>query len=427
MHFTACSIDLTERCNMACDYCFQWCHNRRDLTYDMGKKIINFFLEDFIKSDEYKSGDRSTPEIQWWGGEPLLKFDLMKRLTNYALRKGAQLGLKHITFGGTTNGVLLTLEKLDWLDVHKTFFLVSLDGCRECHDKHRKLANGKGSWDLIMRNLMKAKERWPHLQLRLSPSIETVHHLAHDVKMLHRDYDFKRIFFSPVYEGNWTDDTLAVLREQLDELVEFYNSNPQYGTKHLIEYKTHRDKWKWPYPCGAGRQYVGFGVDGSIWPCHRFNKLTDKRPWYEKEWCIGHVDHGITRPDVRDVFINWDKKPRPWCKGCRCESPCFGQCYATLADLTNAMPKDMPTKPPEHMCKYSKAVFDASDKITRSGSMPDNKDRNCVCYNMCYAEGTDIEIIHSDKSTDMTCICYNTRYSGSLDLNVATKLSDKEE
>lgn len=422
---TACTIDLTEKCNLACDYCFQLCHRRKSLSKDMGKKIIDFFLESAARAKQKGQlpGDR-LPEISWWGGEPLINFKLLRYLSEYAREKAASLGFNRLAFGMTTNGTIINKEILDYLKEINCPPLVSLDGCRECHDKHRKFKNGKGSWDIVTNNIKKMQEYWPYLQVRMSTSVETVHHLYRDTKMLHEEFGIQRVFFSPVFEVAWTEEKMEIMKDQLFKLAEFYNDNPQFGTKHIIEYKTKRNQWKWPYPCGAGRQYVGFGIDGSIWPCHRFNKLTDNRHWSEKEWCIGHIDHGITKPEVRDIFLNWDKLSKPWCDKCKAHSPCFGHCYATVVDLTNSMPEDMPAKPPKHMCEYTRTLFDASEKIERTTNDPeqDNKKYSCTCFNLCYLENTDQEIIHLNKATDMTCICYNTRYSGPAGMDVANKL-----
>jgi radical SAM protein with 4Fe4S-binding SPASM domain len=110
-----------------------------------------------------------------------------------------------------------------------------------------------------------------------------------------------------------------------------------------------------PYPCGAGRGYIGIDTDGSMWPCHRFIKFTDTRHWSEKEWCFGHVEHGITKPGVRDKFINFKSE----CSGSECyrKSPCHGGCYAVNLDNTG----DIMT-PDVGVCAYVKMQLSVSAK-----------------------------------------------------------------
>lgn len=351
---TSCTIDLTQACNLACPFCFCREHNNKRLNVKMGHKIINFFLNSAKESQENRM-----PSISWWGGEPLLEYKLMQKLTYYALDKGARLEIPRIQFGGTTNGTLLTPDKYEWLSQYKTMFLVSIDGRQRSHDLFRVYKNGRGSWLDVVNNLRYAVGKWPHLQVRMGPSVETIQWFSEDVKFLHEELRIKHISFSPVFEGNWTDEKLDIARKELGKAVEYYNIHRDLFVKHFTDYKYNRNQRK-QLPCGAGIGYVGFGVDGSIFPCHRFNKHNDHRKWQDKEWCIGHVDHGITRPEVRDRFINWDKTPKPWCEGCPAFSPCFGACHATNVDLTGDM-----GKPPESMCKWYKILREISDLVIR--------------------------------------------------------------
>ena len=144
----ACSIDLTEGCNLACDYCFTWSdHKTRNLPIPLGKTIIDFFIDNSIYKEDKEVN------IDWWGGEPLMAWDTLKELQVWTINK---YGNK-IQFNGTTNSLLYTPEKIEWLMNHQSKgFMISCDGVRESHDAHRKTPNGKGSWKIVDKRMREA-------------------------------------------------------------------------------------------------------------------------------------------------------------------------------------------------------------------------------------------------------------------------------
>jgi uncharacterized protein len=160
---SACTIDLTNRCNLHCDYCFAHCFNddreKADLSLEQGKKTIDWLIRKEVM------GDGKYLNISFWGGEPLLKYDLMKELILYAEEKAKPLGIT-LEFGGTTNVTLLTEDKFDFLDEHHCYFLLSIDGRPEHHDLHRKFANGTASSPAVLRNVPAILKRWPWTKVR---------------------------------------------------------------------------------------------------------------------------------------------------------------------------------------------------------------------------------------------------------------------
>ena len=383
---TRASLNLTRACNLRCSYCFtRGCTHGR-MSDDTAFKIVNFL---FANAEMCKQPRDRAVEISFWGGEPLLEWNLLQRITLYAEDVSRRLAIP-VTFTGTTNGTLLTPEKFDFLDAHRTFFLVSFDGTKETHDYYRKMVNGQGSHDLIEKNLKIILQRWPFYQTRMGPFPERIDHFFEDCKYTY-DLGIRHLIFSPVYEGNWTDEKWAIFEDQAMQLVDFIAEKQKEGitltVEHFKQY-TRIDDSKWP--CGAGRFYVGFDIDGAIYPCHRFNKFDDTRPWQEKEVCIGHVDHGITRPEFRDQFIDF----KPQCGGCPRlkDTPCHGGCYAVNWDFN----KDI-MKPHEGVCRYVQMQQRVSAYYKEKVMDKDMQEASCMPYH-----GLD----------GSSCKCFNANYTG---------------
>ena len=402
------SFNLTQRCNLKCSYCFTDGKTNKVMSIKVAKKCVDFLIKQVVEAkDEELINKQRAINVSFWGGEPLLEWDLLKKIVLYTeqvIPKGIR-----VQFGGTTNGTLLTPEKFNFLSQHKIFFMVSLDGTEETHDRYRVRENGKGSHKIIMKNVIQALKRWPFYKVRISPYPERIEFFYEDIKYLveHRMYN---IMFSPVYEHNWTDAHWQIWKEQCFKVVDMITEYKKRGIKIDIEHfrsYCRSDNSKWP--CGAGRFYVGFDTDGSIWPCHRFIKFTDLQPWQEKEMCIGHVKEGITRPEIRQQFINFN----PECGDCKYASctPCHGGCYGINFDLTGKINTPYPG-----LCKYVAMQHEVSMYFKEKVGIEEKEmnQRSCICYNMCYLEGTSDQIVDVDNS-GISCHCNNTNYTGDLD------------
>jgi uncharacterized protein len=407
------SFNLTQRCGLSCEYCFSGEKSDKTMTLDTAKKCVDFLIKQAVEAkDEELINHQRAINVSFWGGEPLLEWQLLKDIVLYAesvIPKG--VGLQ---FGGTTNGMLLTPDKFDFLDKHKIFFMVSLDGTAATHDKYRIQANGTGSHKHIMKNMKQVIERWPFYKVRTSPYPERIDHFYEDIKYL-VDHKMYNIMFSPVYEHEWTDAHWQTWKEQCFKVVDMIAEYKKKGIKIEIEhFKTYcrSDNSKWP--CGAGRFYCGFDSLGEIYPCHRFIKFADQRPWQEKEMCIGHVDYGITKPELRNQFIDF----KPECGDCEYKlcTPCNGGCYGISFDLTGKI-----YTPHPGICKYVAMQHEVSlylkEKVGED--MPKNG-KSCVCNNLQYLDGSENGIVNVDNS-GMQCHCYNTNYTGDPDTARVTR------
>lgn len=418
---TSITLDLTKRCVLACSYCFSKCfekYDEDDLTPEMGRKIIDWLIAPSTR------GDAKRVDISFWGGEPLMKWDLLKDLVLYAEGKAKEAGIE-VGFGGTTNVVLLTPEKFDFMDEHRIRFLLSIDGIKEHHDRHRKFKNGKGSWEVVDRNATEILKRWPDSQVRFSYSVENLDGIMDDLNYLY-DKGFRDIVYSPVSEGNWTDERKAKLIEMWDVISDWYIAKKKAGEPIRLKFledsckSLHGQKRGAHAPCGAGRGYVGVGIDGSLWPCHRFQKMDDARPWYEKETCLGNIEYGILNHDWREKFIKWDAtKDLP--ESChKCEAyllTCSGGCWATNYDINGDI-----RLVPHQSCVGELATIAQAKKAarelgrpyvdslfggTRRGRNQLPKVQGCQCYNV---QDTLFGRMTVNQSEPYSCLCNMTTY-----------------
>jgi len=389
----SCTIDVTEACNLACTYCFTCGKTNKKLSLDMGKKIIDFFFEHADpNADHY--------EISFWGGEPLLEYALIKELIFYAKRKSDK-----VIFGGTTNGILFDEEKLEFLGENKAKMMVSVDGVKEVHDKYRIFPNGSGSWDLVIKKIKLALKYWPDLHIRFSLTPELAPKLYKAMLFFWEELGVDWIAFSPVYECEWRDDDYKILEEEYIKILEYMRKNPQKYCLHLSD--PGKGIWQ-DYPCGAGRSYVGFSVDGYIYPCHRFHKYGEEHEEQNKKVRIGSIWEGFY-PE-RQKFLDYPVIRKHQCKdglGCDIYNFCAGGCYAVTFDFTGDIFRMF-----EPMCKHQQLLFRVASKFKREDSqVPDGPP--CVCFNACYLENTDKEIKNYNPSYGFVCVCFNTTYTGS--------------
>lgn len=414
------SIDLTEACNLACTYCFtQSCHKPRRMGWDMATRILAWWIPQL---------DKENPcTIDWWGGEPLIEYKLIQKLIPYA-NELAKTHNINLGYGGTTNGVLYTPDKVEWLAKNNSLMMVSLDGCEEANAA-RPFADGSSSWKIVDRNLREALKIIPHQRARASLSKANVHLFLETIKYFHEDLGLQHVAYSPVFEDDWDEESFEMMRDQFDQVIDYVVKETLAGRpftiKHFHDGARYLDNFNPQAPCGAGRFYAGWSVDGYLFPCHRFNKHGLSSSERDK------LDIILARPAFFGNGFEWVNKdfrkeffipneggtfaPKK-CGECSiyCRSHCTGNCYAINYDLTGRI-DDMPEK----VCTFQHIQEQASRKLKQlfeeNGiDMNGNKkgQLRCVCYGGCYSEG-DNPIIHTnDGESDMSCGCYQTNYSG---------------
>jgi uncharacterized protein len=361
-------------------------------------------------------------QIGFWGGEPLLEWDLIQKAVRYVQ---SMPNTERIEYGGTTNGVLYTEEKVEWGLENNCLFLVSLDGPQDVHDSRRKTASGKGSWKVVDRNVRKALELFPRQRVRATLSAKHVDRFYATAQYFLEDLGVQHYAFSPVFEDDWNEEALEKLAEQFelvtDLTVKMLKKGHTVELKHLDDVAKLEGKGQPQNPCGAGNKYSSFSVDGVQFPCHRFNKhglTTQQRINHPMALAVPDGDSfRYVNKDVRRQFIDFHQTTRERCGDCEAILLCQGGCWATNYDMTGDIGGQMPSQ-----CGYQKVLLKAGEglkqKIKDAGLTPMkefDQGQSCNCYNMCYLEGTDFEVSYVNAQSDIQCLCYNTNYGGQPD------------
>jgi uncharacterized protein len=309
---------VTEDCNLRCDYC--WVpKNARTMSPETAKQAIDFLLEN--------CGDADSLQVVLFGGEPLLEFPLVREVVAYGAGKARAVG-KTIGWSLTTNGTLVTREMVDFAQRHHLNYLLSLDGGRETHDRHRCRPDGRGSFEDIVKRLpiLKGVQGWLGTRMTVTP--DTVGDLTRSVQVL-TDLGLNQFIIGDHLQGTWTSGHIAVLQEQWVAVGEFYTrlrsaGHPIRMTVFEPSQRDERDNTNC-WGCEAGRDKITVLPSGDIYPCARF---VDKAGIQDQFW-LGHIDFGLTAERTRRELTDERDVIRYRCMKCGERSVCMGGCPAT--------------------------------------------------------------------------------------------------
>ena len=270
-------MDLTVDCNLRCVYCF--------------KEKWNEHMEERVAFDAivwllYASGPVKKLSVNFMGGEPLLRFPLIKKLVPFAKRRAWQMG-KAIHFGVTTNGTVLTDEVVAFWNKWGMGFHTSIDGTPEIQDRNRPTAAGRGSSRLVERLVPKVLAYRPNTTARATVTPETAGSLVDSYRYF-RSLGYVNIAFVFAGPGSWSPESIALYEDQFSRLGEIVIDefrNNQFiilkGIDETVKGIVRNERAK--HACGAGRGLLLIDVHGDIWPCHRWNKHP------EQMWRVGSI------------------------------------------------------------------------------------------------------------------------------------------
>lgn len=323
-------LHVSHDCNLACGYCFAdggpYGGGRELMSPEVARQAVDFLIE--------ASGDRSHAEIDFFGGEPLMAFDVVKETVAYARKRGAEVG-KTFTFTLTSNGTLITREIQDYLNQENISLILSLDGRQEVHDRHRPRMGGQGSYDSASRKIKDTVERRRQSEATGYAIVRgtfTRNNLdfAADVRHMVDDLGFTDISLEPAV-GDPSDDG-AIRMEDMDRIqaeylkvAEFYLERKRAGRPfQFFHFKLDLQKGpclpKLLTGCGAGYQYLAIVPNGEIYPCHQFVG----RP----EYVMGRLPYGIFRNDLKKEFSRQTVYRKKECPTCWARFFCSGGCHA---------------------------------------------------------------------------------------------------
>lgn len=324
-------LNVAHDCNLKCNYCFASQGNFGGkamlMPFEVGKKAFDFLVEN--------SGNRRNLEVDFFGGEPLMNFEVVKQLVEYG-RELEKTHDKHFRFTITTNGVLLNDEIIDYINENMDNCVLSLDGRKEVNDRMRRTANDKGSYDIIMENFKKLVEKRDKKTYYLRGTF-TKYNLdfAEDVKHMHEE-GFKILSMEPVV----TDEALpyAITAEDIPLINEEYEKLAKYmleeakkdNSFQFFHFYLDLDKgpciYKRAVGCGAGSEYLAVTPEGHFYPCHQFVG--------EEEYIIGNVDDGILRPEVAEEYSGITVDTKEACNNCWAKYFCSGGCHANAINYS---------------------------------------------------------------------------------------------
>ena len=330
-------LHIAHDCNLACQYCFAEegeYHGKRELmSYEVGKKALDFLVAN--------SGSRRNLEVDFFGGEPLMNFQVVKDLVAYG-RSLEEKYDKQFRFTLTTNGVLLNDDIMEFANREMGNVVLSIDGRPEVHNRMRPFRSGDGSYDLIVPKFQKFADS-RHQEKYYVRGTFTRNNLDFSKDVLHlADLGFKQISVEPVVAQE-TDD-YAIREEDLSQLCEEYENlalemvrrsgtDEDFNFFHfMIDLEGGPCVAKRLSGCGSGTEYLAVTPTGDLYPCHQFVGNPD--------FLMGNVDDGVVNTRLRDEFKSCNVYAKEKCRECFARFYCSGGCAANSynfhGDIHNA-------------------------------------------------------------------------------------------
>lgn len=318
-------LHIAHDCNLACKYCFAEegeYHGRRALmSFETGKKALDFLVAN--------SGSRVNLEVDFFGGEPLLNWQVVKDLVAYG-RSLEEPHHKKFRFTLTTNGVLLNDEILEFVNKEMANIVLSIDGRREVHDAMRPFRGGRGSYDMIVPKFKKVAESRGQMNYYVRGTF-THNNLDFAQDVLHlADLGFKQISVEPVVAP--PEEPYAIKEEDIPRILEEYDVLAAEMIKRRKEQRGFNffhfmiDLTGGPCVakrlsgCGSGTEYLAVTPWGDFYPCHQFVG--------NEKFLMGNVDTGIVNTKIRDEFKSCNVYAKDKCKKCFAKFYCSGGCAA---------------------------------------------------------------------------------------------------
>ena len=327
-------LHVAHTCNLNCSYCFasqgKYSGERALMSFEVGKRALDFLIEN--------SGSRHNLEVDFFGGEPLMNFDVVKRLTEYA-RSIEKQHNKNFRFTLTTNGVVIDDEVIDFANREMSNVVLSLDGRKEVHDRFRVDYAGNGSFDKIVPKFQKlvAARGGKNYYMRGT----FTHHnpdFLEDVKAM-LDLGFTELSMEPVVcaeddPSALTKEDIELVMRQYEELAELMKARRTDGKPftfyhYMIDLIGGPCIYKRISGCGSGTEYMAVTPWGDLYPCHQFVG--------DESYRLGSVFEGVTNTKVRDEFASCNVYAREDCHDCWAKLYCSGGCAANAYHATGSI------------------------------------------------------------------------------------------
>ena len=327
-------LHICHDCNLKCQYCFAdegtyHTRNRAHMSYEVGKNAIDFLVQ--------HSGKRHNLEVDFFGGEPLMNFDVVKQIVEYARSIEDKVG-KKFSFTMTTNCILLSDDKIEWLNKEMNNIVLSIDGRQEIHDEVRRTISGKSAFDVIIKNALKLRKVRGDKTYYVRGTYTAKNlDFAKDVEYLN-DIGFDQISMEPVVtniEGlKITEEMLPRILNEYEKLAEIYidrrKTDKWFNFFHfMIDIESGPCVVKRLTGCGAGCEYLAVTPTGDIFPCHQFAE--------NKDYYMGNVFDKEINMDISKEFAKNIVTQKPACDKCPAKYYCSGGCTANNINYAGSM------------------------------------------------------------------------------------------
>ena len=324
-------LHVAHTCNLNCSYCFasqgKYAGERAIMSEEVGKRALDFLIEN--------SGTRHNLEVDFFGGEPLMNFDVVKNLVAYAREREKECG-KNFRFTLTTNGVLIDDDVIDFANREMSNVVLSLDGRKEIHDRFRVDYAGKGSFDKIVPKFQKLVEARGGKDYYMRGTFTHANpDFVNDIRIM-LDLGFNELSMEPVVcapndPSALTDKDLEVVMAQYEELAKLMLERRKAGKPftfyhYMIDLSGGPCIFKRVSGCGSGTEYMAVTPWGDLYPCHQFVG--------DEKFKLGDIYNGVTNTDLQGEFKKCNVYAHPECKDCWAKLYCSGGCAANAYHAT---------------------------------------------------------------------------------------------
>lgn len=324
-------LHVAHTCNLNCGYCFasqgKYKGDRALMSFEVGARALDFLIEN--------SGNRVNLEVDFFGGEPLMNWDVVKQLVAYA-RGREKACNKNFRFTLTTNGLLLNDEVMDFANREMHNVVLSLDGRREVHDLLRKTYAGEGSYDLIVPKFQRFVQRRGEGEYYIRGTfthgnIDFTNDLFHMLDLGFTKLSMEPVVCAPSDPYALTQEDLPKLFEQYEKLAKEMVRREREGSgftfyHYMIDLEHGPCVYKRVSGCGTGTEYLAVTPWGELFPCHQFVG--------DPKYSMGNVFDGVTNRELREDFKLCNVYVRPECRDCWAKLYCSGGCAANAYHAT---------------------------------------------------------------------------------------------
>jgi len=327
-------LHVAHTCNLNCSYCFasqgKYHGDRALMSFEVGKQALDFLVE--------HSGSRRNLEVDFFGGEPLMNFQVVKDLVAYA-RSIEKEKKKRFRFTLTTNGMLIDDDVIDFANRECSNVVLSLDGRKEIHDRFRVDYAGRGSWETIVPKFQKLVQAREGKNYYMRGTFTHANpDFLEDIKTM-LDLGFTELSMEPVVcaeddPSALTAEDLPIVLEQYEKLAELMLQRRREGRPftfyhYMIDLTGGPCIYKRISGCGSGTEYMAVTPWGDLYPCHQFVG--------EEKFRLGDVWHGVENTAIQQEFADCNVYARPECADCWARLYCSGGCAANAYHATGSV------------------------------------------------------------------------------------------